>query len=411
VGERRTVVVAGAGIGGLTAALALSHAGYRVVVAERAPELSEAGAGIQLAPNAGRVLAALGLDAAIAAKAIEPTAIEVRSGPGGRILTSVPSAAFRDRYGFPYRVIHRADLQAVLAGAVAADPAIRLDLDTAVAEHHATDGGLFVRIRKRGNVEVVPAAALIGADGVWSTCRETIAASAAPAPSGRTAWRAVVSADVAHNLAALDRVTLWLGEDAHVVHYPVARGAALNVVAIVAEDWDKRGWSAVGNRAEIMRRFTGWAPALRRVVAAPLAWHKYAIVTVNPYGRWSDGRVALLGDAAHAMVPFLAQGAAMAIEDAAVLADRLHGATDIALALGEYEATRKSRVRRVAAAAEETGWRYHGAGIVALARDAALTIFGPRLILGRNNWLYGWRPPERIAQSISSESSSMISPR
>jgi len=397
MGERQAIVIAGAGIGGLTAALALSRAGYRIVVAERSPELSETGAGIQLAPNAGRVLAGLGLDAAIAAKAIEPAAIEIRSGGRGGVVTSIRSQAFRERYGFPYRVIHRADLQSVLVAAVAADPAIRLDLDTTVAEHLVQDGGLLVRVRKRGGIEVVPAAALIGADGVWSTSREAIPASGAPAPTGRTAWRAIVAADIARDLVAMDRVTLWLGHDAHLVHYPVAGVAALNIVAIVREDWEKRGWSAVGERAEIMRRFKAWSPAARKIVAAPLGWHKFAIATIDARTPWTDGRLALLGDAAHAMVPFLAQGAAMAIEDAAVLADRLHAATDIPAALRDYETIRKARVRRVALAAEETGRRYHDGGVLALARDAALRIAGSRLILNRNDWIYRWRPPAGAA--------------
>ena len=394
MGERQVIVIAGAGVGGLTAALALSRAGYRIVVAERSAELSETGAGIQLAPNAGRVLAGLGLDAAIAAKAIEPTAIEVRSGARGSVVTSIRAQAFRERYGFPYRVIHRADLQSVLVAAVTANPEIRVELGATIAGQLAQGDGLLVRVRKRTGVEVVPSAALIGADGVWSTCREAIPASGTPSPTGRAAWRAIVAADIARDLVAMDRVTLWLGHDAHLVHYPVAGGAALNIVAIVREDWEKRGWSAVGERAEIMRRFKSWSPAARKIVAAPLGWHKFAIATIDARTPWTDGRLALLGDAAHAMVPFLAQGAAMAIEDAAVLADRLHGATDIPAALRDYEVVRKSRVRRAALAAEETGRHYHDGGILALARDAALRLAGARLILNRNDWIYRWQPPE-----------------
>jgi salicylate hydroxylase len=395
MGERQAVVIAGAGIGGLTTALALSRSGYSVVIIERAAELSEAGAGIQIAPNAGRVLASLGLDPAIAEKATEPAAIDVRNGDSGSQVASVRGAAFRERYGFPYRVIHRADLQAILAAAARADPAIQLRLDATIAEHLNQDDGLLVRVRRSGGTDVVPAVAIVGADGVWSATRDAVAGSGGPSPSRRTAWRAVVPADIARDLVAMDRVGLWLGTEAHLVHYPVARGAAVNIVAIVEETWDKRGWSAVGDPAEIVRRFAGWATPARSLIAAAISWQKYAIVTVDPRGPWTSSRIALLGDAPHAMAPFLAQGAAMAIEDAAVLADCLHGANDIAAALGTYETQRKARVVRVAEASAEAGRHYHDGGMAAFARDIALKFGSERLILGRNDWIYRWQPPER----------------
>lgn len=395
MGERRTIVIAGAGIGGLTASLALANAGYTVVVVERTPDLSVAGAGIQIGPNAGRALARLGLDKAIAAAAIEPAAIEVRAATSGTTLTAVPGAQFRERYGFPYRVIHRADLQAALLDGVRGDPAIRIELGAAVARHMPQPDGLLVRVAKGSGAEVIPAAALIGADGVWSETRSSIANGASPKTTGRTAWRAVVAADTARDLVAMDRVGLWLGPDAHLVHYPIARGAAVNIVATVADAWDKRGWSAAGDRQEIMRRFADWTPAARSLVAAPLAWQKYALLTVDPAAPWTDGGTALLGDAAHAMVPFLAQGAAMAIEDAMVLADCLYGATDVPGALRRYEIERRERVARVAAASLATGGHYHGRGAMAFARDLALRFGGERLILGRNDWIYRWQPPER----------------
>ena len=391
-GERRVVIIVGAGIAGLTAALALSAAGFRVFIVERADHLSEVGAGIQLSPNAGRVLAGLGLDAALAAASIEPEAIEIRSGISGRLLAALPIGAFRRRYDFPYRVIHRADLQSILAEAVAADRAITLECAATVSEYLKQSDGLLVRIATPHGIDVVPAVAIIAADGVWSLFRQRIAGSAEPQPTGRTAWRALISADVARDLVALDRTGLWLGPDAHLVHYPVARGAAVNVVAIVEERWEKPGWNAVGDRNEITRRFGGWSAAARRLLAAPISWQKFAITRIDPSGPWTDGRLALLGDAAHAMTPFLAQGAAMAIEDAAVLANRLRSAADVPAALQAYEAERKERVAKVAAAAAEVGEQYHYRGVMAFARDAALRLAGERLILERNDWIYRWQP-------------------
>ncbi len=392
--ERHPIVVAGAGISGLTAALALAAAGFRVVIAERREELSKIGAGIQIGPNAGRVLARLGLDKAMAQAAIEPEAIDILNGVSGRRLTAVPGKAFRQRYGFPYRVIHRTDLQSVLAAAVARVAAIRLHLGTTVAESKLQPDSLLVRFKRHDGGEVVQAAALIGADGVWSAQRATIPQGAEPKPIGRTAWRALIPADAAPPFIDMTRVGLWLGPDAHLVHYPVAQGSAVNIVAVVAEAWDKPGWNMPGEPADIRARFAGWSGAARRLIGAPFSWQKYALAPVDPAGPWMNERTALIGDAAHAMVPFLAQGAAMAIEDAAVLAASLYGATDIQAALRAYEAARKPRVTRLWQAALGTGDTYHYGAAMAAMRNAALTIGGARLVLGQTDWIYRWAAPE-----------------
>ena len=391
--ERHAIVVAGAGISGLTTALALAAAGFRVIVVERREELSKIGAGIQIGPNAGRVLARLGLDKAMAQAAIEPEAIDILNGISGRRLTAVPGKTFRRRYGFPYRVIHRTDLQSVLAAAVARMPAIHLHLGTTIAESKLQSDSLLIRLKRQGGGEVVQAAALIGADGVWSAQRETIPGGAEPKPIGRTAWRALIPADVAPTFIDMTRVGLWLGPDAHLVHYPVAQGSAVNIVAVVAEAWDKPGWNVPGAPAEIHARFAGWSSAARKLVGAPFSWQKYALAPVDPAGPWVNGRTALIGDAAHAMVPFLAQGAAMAIEDAAVLAASLYGANDVPAALAAYEAARKPRVTRLWQAALETGDTYHFGAAMGAMRNAALTVAGPRLVLGQTDWIYRWLPP------------------
>jgi salicylate hydroxylase len=390
-GERQTIIVVGAGIGGLTAALALAAASFRIIVVERSDHLSEAGAGIQIAPNAGRVLASLGLAEKVSAVAIEPEAIDVRSGVNGKVLASIPGPSYRARYGEPYRVIHRADLQAVLAAAVDANPNVTLELGATVAQTLPQPDGLLVRIQRPGGIDVVPAVAIVAADGVWSTFREKINSGAKPQPTGRTAWRALIPADVARDLVSMARINLWLGRNAHLVHYPVAQGSAVNVVAIVDEVWDRPGWSAVGDRAEIARRFRAWPLRARHLIAAPVSWQKFAINRVAANAPWTSDRLVLLGDAAHAMEPYLAQGAAMAIEDAAVLAGHLRGATDVPAALRAYEAARKPRVAAVASAAARTGRQYHFAGPLAFARDTALHFAAERLILERNDWIYNWR--------------------
>jgi salicylate hydroxylase len=392
MGERRTIVVAGAGIAGLTAALALNAKGIPVALFERSEKLSEIGAGIQLSPNAGRILAGLGLDNALAAAALEPRSIDIVSGRSGRTLCAIPASEFHSRFGFPYRVIHRADLQSILVKAVER-AGIRFELGQSVADYLPQPETLLVRTRKgRGGTAVTSAAAIIGADGVWSTLRQQITGGATPTPSGRTAWRAIISADVARDLVALDRIGLWIGRDAHLVHYPVAQGAAVNVVAIISEAWDKRGWSTPGDAAELTARFAGWSGKARALLSAPVAWQKYALLTVSTAGAWVEDRLALIGDAAHATMPFLAQGAAMAIEDAAVLAEALYGAADFAAALSAYADRRRTRVARIVTATARAGERYHLSGVRALARDAALRFTGRRLIVGQNEWIYGWQP-------------------
>ncbi len=391
--ERPVLVIVGAGIAGLTAALTVAEAGFDAVVVERSAELLVIGAGIQLSPNAGRVLRALGLDAALDEVATRPTAIAVRNGVSGHLTTTLPAAAFEQRYGFPYRVIHRADLQAVLVAAVERHPHARLVLGAEIADVLPRDDGLYVRIRRAEGSEIVSAAGLLGADGVWSETRGRIANASAARPTGRTAWRTVIPIDDTPSGTPADRVGLFLGPDAHVVVYPVARGAALNVVAIVEEPFDKHGWATHANPHRAAERFNGWCIDIRSLVNAPTPWQKFAMHVVDPTGPWVSGRIALIGDAAHAMVPFLAQGGAMAIEDAAVLGRSLAAhPDDVPAAFAAYEAARKPRVSRLWKAAFRTGEHYHLTGLMAAARDLVLKAIGERFLIARNDWIYRWSP-------------------
>jgi 2-polyprenyl-6-methoxyphenol hydroxylase-like FAD-dependent oxidoreductase len=391
VGDRQTIVIAGAGIGGLTAALSLAQRGFKVLVVERTAELSELGAGIQIAPNAGRVLAGLGLDAAIAEAASEPVAIDVHDALRGSLIVSIPTKRFRDRYGFPYRVIHRADLQKILLAAVTANSSITLRLGATVGDFVAQASGYLVRVSRNGGQDVVPAAAVIGADGLWSTLRDRIPGAAVAEATGRTAWRGLIPADSAPATLALDRLALWLGPDAHLVHYPVARGAAVSAVAIVEEDWTRRGWSGAGDPRWLAKRFASWPEPARAVIAAPISWRKWALTTLDPSKPWVNGPVALLGDAAHAMEPFIAQGAAMAIEDAAVLAEALAEARDASAALKSYALQRKPRVAAVVRRSARVGTVYHWRPPLAAVRNAVLRFAGPFLILAANDWIYRWK--------------------
>jgi salicylate hydroxylase len=392
------VLIAGAGIGGLTAALALAQRGFEVAVFEQAERLEEIGAGIQLSPNAARVLIALGLRERLARRAVAPQELRVMSARGARVLARAPLAAGAVQGDAPYWMIHRGDLQAALLEAVRADAAITLHLGARVDDFVPDEDGVTISAAggHRG-------CALIAADGLWSRLRARLGHRDVPRFARRVAWRALVPADAVPPEARAPAVTLWFDGDNHLVHYPVRGGDLVNVVAIVGGDWREAGWNAPGERAEILARYGAatWPPAARTVLAAAPQWHKWALYDRLPIGEagadtgaaWGRGAVTLLGDAAHPMLPYLAQGAAMAIEDAWVLARALaEQRDDVPAALRGYERERHGRTARVQHAAHRTGMVYHLGGAAALLRRLALAAMGGRRLIARYDWIYGWTP-------------------
>ncbi|MGO4715203.1 FAD-dependent monooxygenase [Bradyrhizobium sp. 2TAF24] len=389
------VIVAGAGIGGLTASLALAARGFRVILLERAERLDEVGAGLQLSPNASRILIAQGVQSHLATRLITPGAISVMSARSGREIGRIPlGAASAQRYGAPYWIVHRADLQAALLARVLETPAIELRLGTAFAGASDTADGVRVDQRCGDNLRQDTGLALIGADGVWSAVRPTVAPQAQARFSGRIAWRGTVDAARLPRTVGRDRVQLWLGPNAHLVAYPISGGERFNVVAISSGDWHGEGWNETADSSEIQHEFrlAQWPEAARTLVGSVESWRRWALFAVDAEGPWTRGRIALIGDAAHAMLPFVAQGAGMAIEDAAVLADCLAGAqADVASALARYASLRRARVARVQRTARQTGQIYHLRGLMALARDTAIGFIGGDRLLARQDWIYRWR--------------------
>jgi salicylate hydroxylase len=395
VAAARTVIIAGAGIGGLTAALALAQRGFAVTLLEAAERLEEIGAGLQLSPNAARVLVALGLAERLAPHVVVPEHLAVRNARSGRLLAQGPlGATSAQRYGAPYWVIHRGDLQAVLCDAVAATPGITLRLGSKVQSFTAEPDGVAVAASHGSQPIAARADALIAADGLWSTLRQQLGHAAAPRPAGQSAWRTLVPIDAAPKSAALPAVNLWLGAHAHLVHYQVKSGRMINVVAIVDDDWREPGWSTPGTPSALLDRFSAseWHASARDLIAASERWQKWALFDCPPLATWGKGRITLLGDAAHPMLPYLAQGAAMAIEDAAVLAACLDRNPDLPAALRAYEASRLPRTTRVQHDASRNGIVYHLSGAGAALRSLALMAMGGDRLISRYEWLYGWTP-------------------
>jgi salicylate hydroxylase len=383
----RTIVIAGAGIGGLTAALALAAKGFRVILREKAERLEEVGAGLQLSPNASRILLDLGLQPQLAGAVVCPETVSIRTARSGGEVMRLPLAASAHADA-PYWLVHRADLQGALLAAVQSHPNIDLRLASPVQAIEA--GADAIR------VDDLEAAALIGADGAWSAVRGKFFPGVQPQFSGLIAWRGTCNAAALPSDLRPSGVQLWMGPRAHLVIYPMSAGQRINLVAIVPGAPLAPGWSTPDGSDDLNAHFSKarWPANARAMIATIDHWGRWPLYTMPDGGAWHSGRVALLGDAAHAMVPFAAQGAGMAIEDAAVLAKCL-GETrndgDIPAALARYAAQREPRVTRVQRTARQQGQIYHLQEPMAFARDTVMRLLGPKRLQARQDWIYNWR--------------------
>lgn len=382
------ILIAGGGIAGLASALALARSGREARLFEKAAAFETVGAGLQLGPNAVRALKYLEVWDCVAQASFAPPGIFIRDGHSGKVLQEIAlGEAFERRFGEPYRVIHRADLLAGLAECARRQKRIEL-LNNAEVTGFA-DKASYVEITTAAGLQ--RGEALLGADGIRSLIRESLGVNGALRRHGQILYRVLTALPepAADRLAA---VTLWLCRGGHVVHYPVRAGTALNVVAAVNGRWDGEGWSAPTDRQEVMAHLTGLHAELFHVLAISSPWHKWAAADLAPLESWSRNRTALIGDAAHAALPYLAQGAAMALEDAVTLALSIQRADTIAQAFSAYESLRKPRTRRVAQASLRLSNVYHASGPVRLARNAVLRMIDPKSFLDRMAWLYGFDP-------------------
>lgn len=387
--ERNPVVIAGGGIGGLAAALACARQRVPVQLLERATQLSEVGAGIQIGPNVTRILQAWGLGAALALVAAFPKQLQARDAQTGQVLGTLRlGERAQALYGASYATIHRADLQGLLQRAVQ-DAGVALHLGQTVHGWYETEEALQVNTAEGLSLQV---SALIGADGIWSAVRQQLLGDASARFTGHLAYRALVAqADWPAHLRS-DQVTVWMGPRLHVVHYPVRSGQWLNLVAVVhgakpdqAQDWDQ-----AGHTQALMQAMGVVGRDLHERLASVPAWRQWALHDRSPVSGASDmaqGRVALLGDAAHPMRPYLAQGAGMAIEDAQALAQCLSvGNATVAEQLQAYAEQRWARNARVQARAIRNGRIFHAQGAVALGRNLSMRLMGERVM--DVPWLY-----------------------
>lgn len=387
--DRRAVIV-GAGIGGLTAALALTRRGWNVRVLEAAPALEDVGAGLQLSSNAMRVLDALGLGEAIRKVAFEPEALELRLGKSGRSVFRIRAGdAARQRWGAPYLHIHRADLIHALAQALGGTGKGALSFNSRVKNYTATG-------TPRVSLDAGPPASahlIIGADGIHSVIRKQMLGPDDPRFTGNVAWRAVVPTGQLTNPPP-PTACVWAGKGRHAVTYRVRGGTLCNFVGVVERsDWQGESWTEKGSKAEALSDFEGWHPTLTELIDKADAHFRWALFDRAPLARWHDGPVGLLGDACHPMLPFMAQGAAMAIEDAWVLADCVSGDMPVEEGLANYQARRLPRTARMQAASRANMKTFHRrTGLSRLATYGPMWLAGqmlPGIVRSRQDWIYG----------------------
>jgi len=398
VARSRTLIVAGAGIGGLSAAIALSRAGYRVIALERAARLEEIGAGIQLSPNATRALDTLGVLDALRPHAVEPRMLVVADGARGKELARADLAGAGKRFGAPFLLVARADLQRALADAAADNMDIVIEQATELVDFADHARGVTVSAKMAGASSEQFGAALIGADGLRSRVRAQLFGRSAPQFHRLVAWRAFIPAKGLPALYAEPVVRLWLGPQAHVVHYPVANGEMVNLVAIFTDGWQGEDGSEA-DIGKIPPACDNWTETPQYLIAAAKKFRRFALYDRPPLTAGGKGRATLLGDAAHPMLPFLAQGAASAIEDALALARHLQGVEEVAPAFRAYEAERAPRVQRLQETARATGRIYHLGGISRLARNLFLRQIGGAGLIERHAWIY--RHQEKVSETAA----------
>jgi 2-polyprenyl-6-methoxyphenol hydroxylase-like FAD-dependent oxidoreductase len=389
------LIVAGGGIGGLAAAFVLGRQGHAVTVLEQSAAFGEIGAGIQLGPNIFRMFEYLGLTEAVNGVAFFPTGLGMNDVRTGEKVVRVPlGETARAAYGYPYGVIYRADLHQVFLEACRALPNIVLRTSSKVAS--CEQDGMGVRVHLAGG-EMLNSDALVGADGLWSRIREAVVGDGKPRVSGHIAYRAVLKREDVPSHLWSDDVLLWGGEKTHLVHYPLRRGELFNLVAVFHSNKYDEGWNTFGDTAELNERFADAVPQVRELLGKIETWKMWVLCDREPVRNWTDRRVTLLGDAAHPMLQYLAQGAGQAIEDAVVLGEALRfTGNDVEQAFRKYQQARYLRTGRVQLTARLYGDIYHASGVARELRNQLFQSGTESAGFAGLQWMYNGIEPGRL---------------
>jgi salicylate hydroxylase len=384
------VLVVGGGIGGLSTALALSRKDIPVQVLEQAPEFKEIGAGIQLGPNVFRMFEVLGLTKQMFHWCAFPEGLEFRDSiTGETIVDQKIDQRFHDKYHAPYGVIHRADMLNVILDACKQSNLIKLAISQKVIAIDDTGSGVTVRTESG---ETFQGASLVGCDGLWSTVREKIVGDGKPVVSGHIAYRAVLPTSEWPAEYRLPKMIVWCGEKTHLVHYPLRRGELFNLVAVFHSDRYEEGWDTFGDPEELHARFADKCEAVRTLLQKVNAWKMWVLCDRPAIKNWTKGRITLLGDAAHPMLQYLAQGGNTAMEDAVCLANQVEAmAGDHAAAFKKYQELRYLRTARVQLMARVFGEIYHASGVNRELRNKVLREWTEQGGVDMS-WLYGQQP-------------------
>jgi salicylate hydroxylase len=388
----RKILIAGAGIGGLAAALALLKRGFDVEVHEQAAELKEVGAGLQLSANGNRALYELGLGEALRLLSCEATGKEVRLWSSGDTwkLFDLGTVSV-ERYGYPYLTVYRPDLLAVLAAGVRAMKPDAIHLGARCCGFTQDEDGVTLQVASAAMNHAVRGDLLIGADGVHSNIRQGLFGADRPEFTGLMAWRGVIPMERLPKRMRRLVATNWVGPGAHIVHYPLHAGSIMNFVGVVERnDWQVESWSVSGSTGECLHDFRGWNEDIQLMIKSIDIPYKWALMHRAPLDAWSTGRVSLLGDACHSTLPFLAQGAVMALEDGFILARALDAEPDIARALLRYENARKARTRRMVEGAADNTKRFHNPELASSEGAAAYVAreWTEEKVRQRYEWLF-----------------------
>lgn len=381
------IAIVGGGIGGLSAALALRQRGFEVTVYEQSPQLGEIGAGVGLAPNAVKAIRSLGLEKDLLAVSFAAECQVMQNGLDGRTMSRQPVADSAAKFGARHLSVHRADLLDIFVRALPSS-CIRTS-----ARCVSVTPGRNSAVVTFADGATIESDIVVGADGIHSAVRTSLFGQEAPRFTGCVCFRALIpAAEVPPSITMKDAV-LWMGPHGHIVHYPVRRGEILNVVAHYDSDaWTEESWTRRCDVSELLTTYAGWYPALFDLIRTTRSWYKWALYDREPLEQWSVGRATLLGDSAHAMLPYLGQGAAMAIEDGCVLAACLTNASDPDEALAAYEQLRKPRTRRTVLASRARAKENHLASAWdRFKRDVRIAIrnrFGKDKTVFQGEWLY-----------------------